>query len=398
MTPPAMDTAATDTAATDPIATDPILALRPTTGRPALGARSGHLFHPVVDFLCLGGGSLIALAAISLLLDVESARAPMMAAGIAIAHVINHPHFAHSYQIFYRNFREKAFGSGYPAPLRRLYLLSGVIVPIVLALFLAIAIATKQLALLGLAFNAMAFFVGWHYVKQGYGMIVLDSVLKRRFFTEREKKLLLVNAYVVWATTWLSTNADGESGIYWGIPYTRFDLPDWTFPASAAVAVVTGIATLLAFARRAAPSGPGIAWNGVVAYLVTLYAWMIFARLNPLFLLIIPAFHSLQYLVVVWRYQLNLAGAGSGDARAATGRSPLLSLAGFFLVAMALGFLAFWGLPGVLDATVPYDRSLFPGTLFVFAFWIFINVHHYFLDTVMWRKGNPDVARHLFGR
>lgn len=32
----------------------------------------------------------------------------------------------------------------------------------------------------------------------------------------------------------------------------------------------------------------------------------------------------------------------------------------------------------------------------VALFWVFINVHHYLLDTVMWRKGNPDVKRHLF--
>jgi hypothetical protein len=29
--------------------------------------------------------------------------------------------------------------------------------------------------------------------------------------------------------------------------------------------------------------------------------------------------------------------------------------------------------------------------------WLFINIHHYLLDNVMWRKGNPSVAKHLFG-
>jgi hypothetical protein len=31
-------------------------------------------------------------------------------------------------------------------------------------------------------------------------------------------------------------------------------------------------------------------------------------------------------------------------------------------------------------------------------FYIFINVHHYFLDNVMWRRGNPDVQQYIFGR
>jgi hypothetical protein len=29
-------------------------------------------------------------------------------------------------------------------------------------------------------------------------------------------------------------------------------------------------------------------------------------------------------------------------------------------------------------------------------FYIFINIHHYFLDNVMWRRGNPDVQQHIF--
>jgi hypothetical protein len=35
-------------------------------------------------------------------------------------------------------------------------------------------------------------------------------------------------------------------------------------------------------------------------------------------------------------------------------------------------------------------------TLFLFTFWIFINIHHYFLDNVMWRRGNPEVSKYLF--
>ena len=65
----------------------------------------------------------------------------------------------------------------------------------------------------------------------------------------------------------------------------------------------------------------------------------------------------------------------------------------YIVLALILGF---WLLPRWLNANVPYDRALFGTGLFFFVFWIFINVHHYFLDTVMWRKGNPDVQRYLF--
>ena len=47
---------------------------------------------------------------------------------------------------------------------------------------------------------------------------------------------------------------------------------------------------------------------------------------------------------------------------------------------------------------MPYDHQAFNGTLFLFMFWIFINVHHYFLDNVMWRRENPETGKYLFGR
>jgi hypothetical protein len=68
----------------------------------------------------------------------------------------------------------------------------------------------------------------------------------------------------------------------------------------------------------------------------------------------------------------------------------------FVLTGLLLGYLGFWGVPQVLDKLVPYDRVAFGGTMFLFVFWIFINVHHYFLDNVMWRRENPDTRKYLF--
>ncbi len=128
-------------------------------------------------------------------------------------------------------------------------------------------------------------------------------------------------------------------------------------------------------------------------------------RINPLFLVIVPAFHSLQYLVVVWRYQLNRARS-TPNAAIRPGDSGWLRLlpslgglrfAAFLLLGIGLGWLGFWGLPEWLGKTIPYDRPAFGPALFLFCFWIFINLHHYFLDSVMWRRENPETRRHLFG-
>ena len=51
--------------------------------------------------------------------------------------------------------------------------------------------------------------------------------------------------------------------------------------------------------------GDKLAPNGDSAYVAALYPWL-FLRWEPVIGVLIPAMHSLQYLLIVWRYQLNL--------------------------------------------------------------------------------------------
>jgi hypothetical protein len=74
-----------------------------------------------------------------------------------------------------------------------------------------------------------------------------------------------------------------------------------------------------------------------------------------------------------------------------------LHLVLFLVLGILLGWLGFWGLPAWLNGAVAYDRGIFGATASFFVFWIFINIHHYFLDNVMWRRENPETRRFLFG-
>lgn len=367
---------------------DAALTLPSVAARPAEARR--WLFSPLVDGLCLGGASLIALPLFWLLVPA-SAMASAAAVAMALAHLVNHPHFAHSYQIFYSGFRAKAFGEGFDAALRWRYRVAGLLVPLALAGFLLAAALARDLATLGLAVNLMFLLVGWHYAKQGYGIAILDSVLKRRFYDAGDKRALLLHAYACWALSWLAANRYAASYDFWGLRYVTFQVPAVFYWAGLAAVAVSGLWLLWRLAWRLAERR-GLAWTGLMAYGAALYPWLLLVRLEPVFLLFVPAFHSLQYLVVVWRYKLNEAGSERG-------LTPFgwLRLASFLLVGGALGWALFWGLPRFLDGSIAYDQALFGPALFLFAFWIFVNVHHYFLDNVMWRRGNPETRRHLFG-
>jgi hypothetical protein len=158
-------------------------------------------------------------------------------------------------------------------------------------------------------------------------------------------------------------------------------------------------------AQRWRKSGGALPYNGVMAYGLSLYLWLLFSRFHPLFMFVIPALHSLQYLIVVWRFESNYEKARPDAQQAPNvrligrwiGRNYRLSFGAFVFLGLLLGFFGFWFAPMVLQIAVPYDHEVFGASLFLFVFWIFINVHHYFLDNVMWRRENPDVQRFLFG-
>ena len=375
-----------------------IAATRPTR----FAARPGYLFGPAFDFLTLGGASIIICAAIAVLFPRGIPTAQQAVLITLLMTIINQPHFAHSYQMFYRNYRDKAFGA-YPAGLRLRYITAGVLVPIALIGFLAGTALAGSARLLAYGANAMFFLVGWHYVKQGYGIMIVDSVQKRIMFPDSAKAIFRANGYASWMVAWLGLNhAISTRNDYIGLVYFSLPLPAWIYQAAVAALVVTSIATGAVLVRRWRETKGQLPWNGLVAYLTTLYLWVIFVRINPLVLAVVPTFHSLQYLAVVWRYQLNAGAQGAGTrAPSLLARflpAPWSSFVFFIAAGIFLGYLGFMGIPRSMDAILPYDKHVFGSGLFVFSFYIFINIHHYFLDNVMWRRGNPDVQQYIFSR
>ena len=372
----------------------PISAPLPHAGGASGNAGAGAIVGPWLDVLLLGGASLI-LVPIAMMLPAASLPA-LAATMMVFADFLNHPHFAASYQIFYRNYRAKAFGTTLDRTMRLRYLFAGIGVPVILLSIFAMAFLTRNPAWLGYTGNAMAFLVGWHYTKQGYGMLMVDSVFKRKFFNDEEKRILRYNAILCWFVSYLSLNLYVAEKQMWGISYYAIKAPEWLMMLMIACALVTTALSLRIMVRRMGAGGKGLPAAGTVAYLVSLYFWAA-GWFHPAALLVIPAFHSLQYMVIVYRFERNRAEMEMRDDPEASALKPVRHLVSFLAIAVFLGALGFWLVPTILEGTVPYDTATFGPTAFLFMFWIFINIHHYFLDNVMWRRENPEAARYLFG-
>lgn len=385
-------------------------AARPAVAAPSRGA---CLHSPLLDFLCLGGGSIPLLVAAVLLVG-EAHQASVLVTASMLAVFVNNPHFMASYQIFYDRFPDKLGDRG--SGLRARYWIAGVLVPAVLAGYFAWAMIAAQPAMLGRAVNVMLFLVGWHYVKQGYGILIVESVLHRAFFSETEKKILRWNGLATWIFSWVYGNRVAETGDFRGMQFISLSIPAEAVWIAGAVALATGAAALVVLGRRAARGT--LPLNGACGYVAAIYPWMVLVHFDPMFLLLGPAFHSLQYLAVVWRYQLNKSAAehasgggdGNGDGGGDGGGDGQVELLGgrlrvsgaqarllrFAFVGLIAGALAFSVVPALLDLAIAWREELFGPSMFLFMFVVFINIHHYFMDNVMWRKENPDIRANLF--
>src|SRR4249919_1657335 len=76
-----------------------------------------HLHGPVSDFLLLGGLSFLVLP-VMIALPADGYLGAVAFWTLLLANVINNPHFAHSYQIFYRGFGAKLGSQERPVSLR----------------------------------------------------------------------------------------------------------------------------------------------------------------------------------------------------------------------------------------------------------------------------------------
>ncbi len=353
---------------------------------------------PWIDFLTLGGGSFVVLGALAAFFPRdEASRAALAGTMLMLAHFVNHPHFAHSYQLFYRDFMRKAFSG--ESPLAARYRFAGIMIPAMLAAFFAVALSEGTAALLGLAGNLMFFTVGWHYAKQGYGILMLDAARKGVRFPVSARRWLLGNTHLVWFTWWLVANDALKAKQLWGIEYYLLDVPDAVLIPMVALAALSSAATAWRLFAACRTAG-AVPVNGLIAYAAAAYVWLFAGRLDPILLFVVPFFHSLQYMAVVWRYQLSVE-ADRRDSRNRAGwrkwvRTAPFGLARFAVVAGILGAAGFWWAPLAADALSDYDRAAFGTAACLFVAWTFINTHHYFIDNVIWRRGNPEMARHLF--
>jgi hypothetical protein len=217
----------------------------------------------------------------------------------------------------------------------------------------------------------------------------------------RERTVILFHCLAGWAFAWANPAIPAGEFEEKGVVYRAIAHPRWLEIACGAVLAVSTIALVVTLVtkwrreRRTLPLAP------LAGLLITVWSWTIYSSIDPLIRYVIPALHSVQYLYFVWLMKRNEARANEGPPT--FGRPAVVRLGVLALSALALGWFLFRGAPSFLDASI-LSRSKGAGTTdplgetpYFAAIFVIVNIHHYFMDNVIWRRDNPD-TRYLRDR
>ncbi|HCM83854.1 MAG TPA: hypothetical protein PKW15_03150 [Alphaproteobacteria bacterium] len=363
-----------------------------------MSTQSRALITPYIDFWLVGGFSLVFLAIAMFTTHVAKVNMmtfiPIWAFWAAFA--VNYPHFAHSYQLFYEDFINRMKDPETPLKVKMRPFIAGVIVPVLIIGYFAWCYYSKDPAFLGYSIRAMYFFVGWHYVKQGYGILITLSVYKGIFYSDRSKKILTLNAYAAWMFAWLRSNQYVGTNFYYDVKHQSLGFPEWVITASLIILIITSLLTISAILKTWLAEKKGISINGLVGYFCGVYMWVVLPYINPAFFVFVAFFHSLQYLPFVYKFKgseikKKLKEELHEDHPKYFSYWPL---AVFAIIGITLGASFMHIVPKQIDAVNAIPN--FSRHFYIIAFLVFINVHHYFIDSSFWRRDNKRVQEYLF--
>ena len=366
-----------------------------------------------IDFLMLGGLSILVWIPVYFLKDsiglAESFTLAIPAAALSLAYWVNYPHFMASYKLAYMQGKDFIVSNWF----QLIFVPIALIIAVLISLnYWSSSVSDSRLVfffntlfeffglktrlglypnlgseMLGALLLLMYFTVGWHYSKQTFGCMMVYAKLDNYRLGNIERNILRYALLSTWWVTWLYVNCSEGTYPFYGLTVYRLNLPYVWFQASYVIVGLMFVTVALIFTRiyvreNRLPS---------VNFLIPMFAlllWHIPLLGDPQFFYLLGFFHSLQYFPFVAKVEktrYKVAGRSKINTR----------LLLFFGIMMFVGFLAFDYIPKSFDQ-MKDSASVLQASFFMIAFLVFINVHHYFIDNVLWRFKNREVRELLF--
>lgn len=362
--------------------------------------RRSYVYSQFVDFWLLGGLSIFVCLFMHMAnhfksdVEIINLRFVQMGALFSVLSLFfNYPHFMMSYRFGYSR--------GYK--FIRHYWFSLLVLPLTLLSIFLLAYFFYNSDLLGTRYGESALnytillmylTVGWHYSKQIYGCMMVYAFYDEYPLGKWQKLIIRWStlsvgiyqfAYV--ANTFARKPKEQYSQGFniqsqFSMPFL---LPPWLESLAILLMILLGGLTLISFGLiyKRHKRFPSI--NFLVPWMSFYIWWIPFGDLPEYYILMVPFFHSIQYLLFAYRIEhQELAENFKNNSK-------------FFirvLLVLAAGFLFFEFIPDILDKNLEtnvYQTRWF----FVTVFATFLNVHHFFIDSVIWKFKDKEIKSKL---
>jgi hypothetical protein len=332
-----------------------------------------YFVNAAVDFALIGGISIAAFALLKIFHDGTRTDVVWSLAAW-LAWVINWPHFSATSHRLYQDRRNVM---QYPV--------TALVVPVLIAVTVVGAFASPQ----GVAPWLVKFFVIWspyHFSGQSLGITLIYA--RRAGFRVGRWERLVISGFIF--STFLVQSAVAETGRgddeFYSVTVPQLGLPLWV-PVVLRIWMALCGAALLFFAIRWSVRQKRLLPPIVLLPAVSQFVWFVLGSNFRSFNEFVPMFHSLQYLLVAWlvqlkgRFDITGANPGRGYVIKESARWGAINLAG--------GIFLFWLLPRLgarTGATLTFSTAIMLAA---------VQIHHFFVDGVIWKLKDPRVASPL---
>lgn len=339
------------------------------------------IFSPFLDFVILGGVSILCFAVLQtmeLLTPFMRADDRIMQMVFVFGLLINQPHYSATY---YRVYSSLSEAKRYP--------IVAFWMPLVLGLILVGCFFSPT----GIApWYCKAYFltVAYHYSGQSYG-VALIFAHKAGIAVNRVLKLCLgIPIYASGLLFLIGDEVISRHSEFSGVKMPMIGFTMWMYLAAIFI-LVLGFFAYIAMNVALARDGKKLP---LIVHIVVLsqVIWFSIGLRLEIFVLFVPLFHCMQYLLVTtyFRFQELVRGGQLSPAPSTVGFLKSTFFWRYYIWLIVVGALMFNLIPHALSwmnvCTVSFGFAVI---------YSFINLHHFLLDGEIWKLRKPDVGKAL---
>ncbi len=350
--------------------------------------RPGYILSENIDFWMTGGASIVVM--LLLLVYIFFTGIPQSTANITnilgtaivLQVFINWPHFMGAYRLVYtpkNNIKRYKAATIYVPALLILVLIVGLVTGESIEGPLSIFTVNQDVTYF--CWLVAAFYLAWHYTGQAWGMIATYSKLSQLTLKKSERFTLRLGlrTLLVWHVIWGAQDLPAEW--FAGVLHAHIG----------SLLSLANIAACLSFLASSA------VWYGIylrtkripdkriIASWLSIYLWYFVLFFMPEAYLLVQVSHALQYLPFPIRVELNRRQANLVDIKQVALKGWAIR---YYLLLICVG-IAFFYFPEFISI----ENQQFTFAVLVSSL---INIHHYFVDSCIWRISNAEVRRELF--